>query len=437
MGAGLAARPVEAQSVGPIASEHYTLPNGLDVVLARDPSTQVAAVDVWYFAGSREEPLDKAGLARLFEHLMFAGSTQVPAGRHARLIADFGGRLLANVDEDAARFGESVPSNSLPLALWLEADRMRGLTINDTTVGRARFDLLDDLGQRVSADPYTAAIVDAVASLWDSTSCPGYAHPAIGRAASIATLSTADAREFFRLRYVPNNARLVVSGDFDPVAVRQLVSSYFGKIPRGERVRNPACQVTYHPGAATRTFAAPAGGRAGLGVFYRLPAHDHADTPALELLGVLLSQGNGSRLATAVVRDARAALTTQGGLLGDHRGPQVFGLFAIATPGVTPDSLAALLAAQVTWVVDGQAGEAEVARARTIYRATAVSARERPGDIADLLQHAATFHESPDDINAEVDRVMRVTPEDIRRAATTWLTPDNAVTLVLTADSTS
>jgi predicted Zn-dependent peptidase len=425
--------PLGAQAAtGRIAVERFTLSNGLEVLLAPDRTSQVVAVDVWYGAGSRDEPAGKAGLARMFERLMFAGSANLPQGSHAAIVERLGGALTAEVDEEAARFATILPSNRLNLGLWLEADRMRSLAINDTTVAQARLALLDDLGRRVNEEPYNAAIVDIVASLYDSAGCRGYSHPAIGRVGSLATLTTADAEAFFRERFVPNNARLVVAGDLDPAAARQLIGTYFGAIPRGQDPPAATCSAQPGGGTRSRSVRESRAERIAVGHFFAIPAHDHPDIPALELLSVMLSQGARSRLATALVGDLHAAAGTQGGILGDRRAPGVFGLFAIGAPEIAADSLGALLMAQARWAASDSVTEADLDRARNIYQATAVSARERPADIAELLQHAAAFHGSPDAVNTEVDRVLATTLADVRRAARTWLAPDRAVTLVVT-----
>jgi zinc protease len=429
--------PLRAQATGAIRYERFTLPNGLDVLLAPDHNSQVAAVDVWYDAGSRDEPFAKAGLARLFERLMFAGSANVPPNGHASIVKSVGGHVTAEVDEEAARFGESLPSNWLSLGLWLEAERMRSLTITDSTVGQAKLELLEDLSRRVSEEPYTAAIVDGIGALYDSTTCPSYTHPTIGRVGSIATITPSEARAFFHDRFAPNNARLVVAGDFDPATTRQLIASYFGGIPRGPDAAPVSCGANRGAGPRTRTESDRLIGRIAVGQFYRVPPHDHADTPALELLGVMLSQGSGSRLAMALVRDAQAALGTQGGLLGDRRGPGAFGLFAIAAPDVSSDSLTALLAAQALWAASSQVTEADLQRAKEIYRATAVSGRERPEDVASQLQHSVTFHGTPDAVNTEPGLVMAVSLSDLRRVAKAWLNPDNALTLIVTPEARS
>jgi zinc protease len=433
----LAAASLPAQATGRVAFERFTLPNGLEVILAPDRSTQVVAVDVWYFAGSRDEPVAKAGLARLFNRLMFAGSANIPAGAHAALLQQAGGRIDGEVEEDVSRFSEDLASNRLDQALWLEADRMRGIVINDTTVAGSRAGLMDELRSRTAGEPYTAVVVDAIAALYDSVACPGYAHSPIGRAATIAELTTRDAADFLNQHYRPNAARLVVAGDFEPVAARRTITDYFGGIGRGPEPHPPTCSTTFSPGPQRRTVNDRLASRPAAAHFYRIPAHDHRDTPALDLLGIILGQGQGGRLTTRLTRELAAASAVQGGILGTRQGPGVFGLFAVAAPGVSGDSLAGLLAAQADWAAGEGLTEADLERARNIYLATTVSRRERPLDVAEALQHAATFHGSPDAVNTEVDRVRAVTLADLRRVAATWLKPENALTVVITSGGAS
>jgi len=429
----LVAAPLTGQGVGRIGFSRYTLTNGLEVTLAPDRSTQVVAVSVWYDAGSRMEPVAKAGLARLFERLMFAGSANVPPGGHATLTGDLGGRVGAIVDEESARFSTVLPSSRLALGLWLEANRMGSLTITDTTVGEARLELVEQLRDQLDQEPYAAVIASAVASLYDTLACPGYAHAPLGRLQSITGITTADAREFFRAHYAPNRARLTVTGDFDTAQARQLIAEYFGPLPRGPEVAPFACADAPPPSARTARVTDRTAPAIAVGQFFPIPPHAHADTPALELLEVIMSQGGASRLNTALVREA-LALGTQGGVLGQRRGPGAFGLFAIAAQGVAADSLAALVGSQARWAAGEGLTEAEVTRAKRIYRATAVSGRERPGDIAAALQHALMFHGDPEAVNTEVDRVLAVTLEDLRRVAGTWLNPGTALTLIVSPE---
>lgn len=430
----LVAAPLTGQGVGRIGFSRYMLTNGLEVTLAPDRSTQVVGVSVWYDAGSRLEPVAKAGLARLFERLMFAGSANVPPGGHATLTGDLGGRVGAIVDEESARFSTVLPSSRLALGLWLEANRMGSLSITDTTVGEARLELVEQLRDQLDQEPYAAVIASAVASLYDTLTCPGYAHAPLGRLQSITGITTADAREFFRAHYAPNRARLTLTGDFDTTQARQLIAEYFGPLPRGPEVAPFACADAPPPAARTARVTDRTAPAIAVGQFFPIPPHAHRDTPAIELLEVIMSQGGASRLNTALVKESLVALGTQGGVLGQRRGPGVFGLFAIAAQGVAADSLAALLGAQARWAAGAGLTEAEVTRAKRIYRATAVSGRERPGDIAAALQHALLFHDDAEAVNSEIDRVLGVTLEDLRRVAGTWLNPGAALTLIVSPE---
>ncbi len=426
---------LRAQDAGRISYDRFSLANGLDVLLAPDHTSQVVAVSVWYHAGSRNEPASKAGLARLFERLMFTGSANVPAGGHGAIVEDAGGQLSAAVDEEFSRYSETLPSNRLNLGLWLEAERMRSLAINDTTVRQSQNGLLGDLDARVGGEAYTGAILDAIASVYDSAGCPGYAHPSIGRVSTIQSLTTADARGFYQQFYRPNNARLVVTGDFDPAATRQQIESYFGDIPRGSETPDVGCTPATASGARSKTLSDRLAGRVAVGRFYPIPAHRDPDTSALELLGIILSQGPGSRLTTRLVRETRTADATQGGILTDRSGPGVFGLFGVAAAGVSADSLGAELAAQAAWAGGPGLTEADLVRARNIYLATVVSGRERPADIAEGLHHAVGLHGAIEAVNGELPSVMAVTLADVRHAAEGLLAPDRALTVTVVPEA--
>ena len=246
--------PLRAQGPARLSAEGFTLPNGLEVVLAPDRETQVVAVSVWYRAGSQDDPPARSGLARLFERQMFAGSANVPAGAHAAAVEDVGGRLSAVVDEERSRYTSTLPSNQVGLGLWLEAERMRSLAITDTSVAASQSGLLGEIASREDREPYAGALTEAIGLVYDSTTCPGFAHPALGRANTVAAITTADARAFYRQFYVPNNARLVVAGDFDSAAVHGQISDFFGGIPRGIDPTHPRCEGT-SPAAAHLTDA--------------------------------------------------------------------------------------------------------------------------------------------------------------------------------------
>ncbi len=423
--------PLLAQGSGQISFEQFTLPNGLEVVMAPDRATEVAAVDLWYFVGSRDETPATAGLARLFDRLMFAGSTHVPPGGHATMLELAGGRVSATIEEDVSRFSETMPASALPQALWLEADRMRGVVLNDTTVNASRGAFLSDLRARLTAEPYTSVILESVAAMYDSIGCPGYSHSPVNRAIASSTLDGATARAFFARYYRPGNARLVITGNFDPTETRALVTAWFGDIPAGPDPARPACAPTAASIAPRRAITDPTLARAAAGIFYHIPPPSHEDTPALELLGVILGQGTGSRLTSALMRETGAASSIQAGPLGSRTGPGGFGLFAVGAQGVGADSLAHLLADQAAWAAGDGITPALLERAKNIYRATAVSRRERPLDLADELQQAATYRGALQTVNTDVARVTALTLGELRRVAAAWLRSENSLTVLV------
>jgi predicted Zn-dependent peptidase len=427
---------VQAQTPTAITADGYVLPNGLEVILAPDHAVQVVGVSVWYRAGSQDDPPGKAGLARLFERLMFMGSSNVPDGAHSAVIEDAGGRVSALVDEERSRFGMTLPSNRLGLGLWLEADRMRSLAINDTTVADSRNALLEELGGRLEREPYAGALAGAIAQVYDSATCPGFARSALLQARTVPAITTSDVQAFYNQYYAPSNARLVITGDFDPATVRTQVAGLFGGFTRQPAPVHAACDGAPIQSPRRSAVSDRLADRLAVGQFFRVPGRDHADASALDLLGIILSQGPGGRLRDIVVRSTRTADATQGGRLGDRDGPGVFGLFAVAAAGVSGDSLASVLRAQIEWATSPALGDADLARARDIYRATTISDRERAAGLADALQRPGAAAGAGAEIGAGDARLMAVTLADVRRVAATWLAPAHALTLVVTPEPT-
>ncbi|MEP6574295.1 MAG: insulinase family protein, partial [Gemmatimonadota bacterium] len=195
--------PAGAQTPAPIAFESYQLANGLTVILAEDHSSQVVAVDLWYDVGSRNERPGRSGFAHLFEHLMYQGSAHVQKGEHAQLIERAGGSMNGQTEDDMTRYYEILPSNRLNLGLWLEADRMRSLAINDSTFGNQRETVKEERRLRLDNQPYAGTFVDGLYALYDSATCFPYSHSVIGSMADLDAAATADVQEFFHTYYAP------------------------------------------------------------------------------------------------------------------------------------------------------------------------------------------------------------------------------------------
>ena len=428
----VAGAPLSAQAPNPIQFEQFALPNGLQVILSPDHTAQVVAVSVWYDVGVRDERRDQAGFAHFVENLMFDGSAHVAPGGHLRLVASAGGEASSDTEDDITRYYQVLPSNQLSLALWLEADRLRGLTLNDTALVVERRVIRDERRYRVDNQAYASGFLLGTYTLYDSTGCFGYSHPAVQpQSMTLDSAGAQKVREFLTTYYTPGNARLAVTGDFDPAAARELITRYFGDISAGAAKPAPSCAVGSAIAPARREIHDPNATLPAAGLFFRVPPHNHADTPALELLSIILGQGSRARLAVALSQESGAAAGIQADLLGRRRGPSVFGVFAVANQGVTADSVGHLLEAQIAKLVSGGVTDDELTRARNYFLAGAVNSRQRAQDVAEVLQHAATFLGSPEAANHDPARYQAVTAEDLRRVAATYLKPDSGLRLLI------
>src|SRR5216117_2684880 len=299
----------QAGMSGRIAFEQFTLPNGLRVIFSPDHSTPIVTVDVWYEVGSRNERPGRSGFAHLFEHMMFEGSAHVKKSEHGQLVERAGGTYNGSTAEDRTNYYETVPSNRLNLALWLEAERMRSLAITEQNFENQRQAVKEERRLRVDNQPYAAAFTDGLTWPFDSTSCFPYAHTVIGSMADLDAAKLPDVQAFFDSYYAPNNATLVVVGDFAPSELRSLVNQYFAGAPSHPVPEAPRCDAATTGSASKRREVHDA--QANLDALlriYRIPEHRHADTPALEILNIILGQGESSRLNVSVVRRDKAAV---------------------------------------------------------------------------------------------------------------------------------
>ena len=432
----LVATSLAAQAPAKVPIEKYTLENGLTVILAEDHSAQVVAVDVWYDVGSRDEALNRTGFAHLFEHMMFQGSENVKKAEHFQYIQRAGGSMNGSTAEDRTNYFQALPSNRLNLGLWLEADRMRSLAVTDSNFANQREAVKEERRLRVDNQPYGSAIFEHSYAIYDSTTCFPYSHSVIGSMDDLNAAKTADVQAFFDMYYAPNNATLVVAGDFQPAEAKKLIQEYFAGIPRGTNPPPVECNATFNGGAKVKhVHDAQANLPAAIKV-YRVPAYDHADYAALELLATIFGQGESSRLNRELVRENKAAVqaVTLLNPFGPRRGPGVFLNLAIANQGVKLDSVDALVAKQIASLVSDGVTAEELTKAKNIYRANAINSRQMALQLAESLQRATMFLGSPEALNTELARYDAVTVDDIRRVARTYLTPDNSLTLLVSSE---
>ena len=425
-----------AQEPGKISFETYTLDNGLKVILSENHAAQVVTVNVWYDVGSRNERAGRTGFAHLFEHMMFQGSAHVEKAQHFQLVERVGGELNGSTEPDRTNYYETLPSNRLNLGLWLEADRMRTLAITDSNLANQTETVKEERRLKLDNQPYGAAIFEGPQELFDPRSCFPYSHSIIGSMADLDSATVDDVRDFFKLYYAPNNATLVVTGDFNPVQTRALIQQYFGDIPRTESPPPVECRQAFNTGALRRRMQDPNANLPAVLLMHRTPAENHADVPALTLLSILLGQGESSRLNRTLVRDAKAAVAAQAisGIFGPRRGPNFFLTYAIANQGVSPDSLEELLAAEMGRLADGGITDEELAKAKNAFRSSAVRGRQTSMAVAEQLQYANLFLGNPEAVNTDFARYMAVTREDLVRVARTYFRADNSLTIIVSSE---
>jgi zinc protease len=437
------AAPGRAQEPAPVRMESFALKNGLRVVLAPGHASQTIAVDVTYDVGSRDEQPGRTGFAHLFEHMMFQGSAHVGKREHNDLVARNGGQTNAFTTEDRTEYFSVLPSNHLGLGLWLEADRMRSLAVTDENFRNQRQAVQEELRMRVDNQPYVAAVTQLIYGVVDSTACYAYSHPAAGTMADLDSAEAADAEAFFRRYYVPNNAQLVVTGDFDPAEARRLVHAYFADIPRGADPPPVQCTPRFVTGGPPRHVHDPRAPLPFVLHAYPVPAYADAGFPAVALLASVLGQGNSSRLNRTLVRGTRSAAGAVAMLGGGasvatgrnapRRGPQVLVVGAIANQGVATDSIHAQLRAEMDRIAREGVTDEELRKARNTWRAEAITGRQHPLFMAEDIQVATLFLGSPQAVNTDLARFQAVTADDVRRAAAQYLRAENALAQVISS----
>ncbi|HET6680442.1 MAG TPA: pitrilysin family protein [Gemmatimonadaceae bacterium] len=420
--AALATAPssADAQTVAAIAFEEYTLPNGLHVILHQDHSVPLVAVNVWYHVGSGDEQPGRTGFAHLFEHIMFMGSENVPVGKFDQWLEAAGGNNNGSTNGDRTNYYEWMPSNALPLALWLEADRMGKLL---PTMDQAKLDLQRDVvknERRQSYDnvPYGRAYETILAALFPPTH--PYSWPTIGSMADLSAASLEDVKGFFRTYYAPNNASLSIAGDFDPKLVRALVERYFGTIAQGP-ARPPRPQVVSEP--VPRDTFLVLEDRVQLPRLYyawrtvKLFAPDDA---ALDLLSYVLAGDRNSRLYKRLVYDLQVAQDVSA-FQNSSRLDGSFMITVTPRPGHAPSEMAALVNEELQTLIRDGVTPRELERAQNTTRASFLDRLASVLGKADRLNFYSYFADSTNFVQQDAARYAAVTAVDIQRVAAEYL----------------
>jgi zinc protease len=424
------ARPVASQTVPRLEYEKATLANGLEVILHEDHSTPIVVVNTWYKVGSGDEKPGRTGFAHLFEHVMFMGSQHVPVGQFDKWLEAAGANNNGSTTEDRTNYYESMPSNALPLALWLDADRMGHLlpVMDQNKLDLQRDVVKNERRQRVDNVPYGKWNETIIAALYPANH--PYHWPVIGSMADLSAASLDDVKQFFRTYYAPNNATLVISGDFNRDSALTWVNRYFADIPRGPKMP---------PRPVVPAFTVPRDtfllleDRVTLPRLYETWHTEriyHSNDAPLDVLADVLAGDKNSRLYKRLVFDMQVAQDVN----AFNNSTKLDGYFNITVtpkPGQTPARMSELVAEEVTKLVKEGITARELARALNTRRAAFLDRMASVQGKSDRLAEYNYFAGTPDYSQQDAARYDRVTVADVQRVAAQYLTKAKVVLTVV------
>lgn len=410
-----------AAAVGDVPHIQYEiqrLDNGLTVVYAPMDNAPVVHVRVLYHVGSRDETPDRQGFAHMFEHMMFRGSEHVPSERHMELINGVGGNSNAFTSFDQTTYVNTIPSNGLQMALWLEADRMGGFKVDGEKFTTERNVVNEEFLQRVVAPPYGRMFNDFFALAYEDSH---YKWTPIGDMDQLRAAQPQELQQFFDTYYVPNNAVLVIAGKFDVDEAKKWVADYYGWIPRGNEISRTSPTEPPQAEKKHKVVHAPNLPLPRLIMGYKTTTYADADQEVLEVLGNILGQGRSSRLYEALVggSDPIANMASAGSQRLEDTG--MFLISVGLLPGKDPDEAERRVLEAVTKVAEQGVTEGELAKARTQLRLNLLDQRETASSIATALAEAEAFGGDAALVNEQVERLEKITTEDVQRIAKKYL----------------
>ena len=404
-----------------------TLANGMNVVMLEDHSTPIVHLQMWYHVGSKNEKPGRTGFAHLFEHMMFKGSKNVEPEGHPSYISSVGGQSNAYTNEDATVFWETVPAQYLPLVLWLEADRLASLRIEEKVFQTEREVVKEERRMRIENQPY-GRLQELIAD--HAFVAHPYKHPVIGSMKDLEAASISDVREFFQTYYVPNNATAVLVGDFDSKEALSLVSQYLGRVPKSDKpvprdIPKEPEQTKERRVTINEEWPLPA-----VVVAHHITYDGDPDSYPLHIASKILSDGQSSRIYRKLVYEKGLALAAFGGgnIIED---PNLFFAVAIVQPGHTPEDAANALIAELDRLRNEPVSAAELQQAKNQFARDYILGRESNQSKAEQLGHAVVIHNDIKTADGEFDIFQNLSVADVQRVARRYFTPENRLVLTI------
>ena len=415
--AGAAPAGNSKPSATAIPLKDVRLKNGLRVILSEDHSAPTFGISVTYNVGSRDEKKGHTGFAHLFEHMMFQGSEKVGKGEHFSLVLNNGGDMNGTTDMDRTDYFEAMPANQLDLALFLESDRMRSLAINQANLDNQRNAVQEERRLGMDNQPYGAVEEELQALAYDNFA---YQHDTIGSMADLNAASLADVTAFFKTYYAPDNAVLVLVGDFNSDRALEKVTRYFGDIPSQPAPPKPDLAEPEQKAERRKTLTDPLAPMPRLDLAFKGPAAYTADWYALRMLGDVLGQGESGRLHLLLVKDKRVASNVFV-YIPENVGPSLLRVTVMATEGQDPAATEKLLYDAIEGVARDGIAEWELEKARMQTRRQLAQVRRSTLFRALLIGELASKFGKPELINTLEPSLAAVTLGDVQRVARTYL----------------
>jgi zinc protease len=413
--------PTEARSATKVPIQQFKLKNGLRVVLSEDHSAPTYSICVTYDVGSRDEQAGRTGFAHLFEHMMFQGSEKVGKGEHFILIEDNGGGMNGTTNADRTNYFATLPANQIDLGLFLEADRMKSLAVNQANLDNQRNAVKEERRLGVDNQPYGHTSETLLGTAYDNFA---YKHTTIGSMEDLDAASLDDVKNFFRIYYAPNNAVLALVGDFKTDEALAKIKKYFEDIPAQPAPQRPDMTEPVQTAERRKSIEDSFAQIPRLDIAYKVPGYSAPDYMPVQVLMSILGSGQSSRLYQKLVKEKEYAANVFAGI-GARRATGLAQIVALVRPGVNLEDVDKTIAEEVEKVRTEPVADWELAKVRLKYRHDHAEQMSSTLFRAIQLAYYTVAWNDPEVVNTEEARLDAVTKDDILRVAKTYMAPTN------------
>jgi zinc protease len=412
--------------------QQKTLPNGMRVLSAEDHSSPTVAIQVWYHVGSKDDPAGRSGFAHLFEHIMFKATKNMKSEMMDRLTEDVGGFNNAFTNADVTVYYEVVPSNYLETLLWAEADRLSGLTVDEPNFKSERSVVEEEYRQSYLAPPY--GMLEYLIEQQSFTTHP-YKRPTIGSIEDLDAASLDNVRAFHETFYRPDNATLIVVGDFDQKQLDAWVNKYLAPIPK-PAIALPRVTVKEPERTAERriTHYAPNVPLPAIALTYLAPPEKNPDAEPLQVAATILAQGESSRLYKSLIYDQQVAQSADA-ITDLREDASVFYFNVVLASGKKPEDVEQALLAEIKKVQDAAVSPAELDKAKNQLVTNELRQRETSNGKALALGSAAVLLGDPNRVNTDLAKLQAVTAADVQRVMKKYFTSSNRLVIYYLPES--